>query len=175
MNKDSLTLVSPSVKYKNSFHEFYLNYKSSGEDLVPFVIKFYKDNINEYIDILDGFTKGENVPKEFVPTTTFWLINNSNEVLGVVNIRHYLNEKMLLSGGHIGYGIAPKYRRKGYGTIILKLALQKAKELDIKKCLVVCDKENVASQKIIQNNNGILESEEYVDNGYICRYWIKND
>ena len=64
-----------------------------------------------------------------------------------VNIRHSLTEHLFNAGGHIGYGIRPSERRKGYATKLLALSLEKAKELNITKALVVCDEVNTASEK----------------------------
>ena len=40
-----------------------------------------------------------------------------------MNIRHYLNGYLLREGGHIGDGIRPSERRKGYAAAMIRLAL----------------------------------------------------
>ena len=92
--------------------------------------------------------------------------------MGAVNIRHYLNESLLLNGGHIGDGIRPSERRKGYATAMIGLALEECKKLGIDKVLMVCDKENIGSAKSIINNGGVLENEVVVDGVTEQRYWI---
>lgn len=67
--------------------------------------------------------------------------------MGAVNIRHRLNEKLLNSGGHIGYGIRPSERRKGYASVLLALTLEITRDMGLNKVLLVCDKGNVASEK----------------------------
>jgi predicted acetyltransferase len=94
-------------------------------------------------------------------------------IVGSVNIRHYLNESLLLNGGHIGDGVRPSERRKGSATKMIALALEECKKLGIEKVLMVCDKENVGSAKSIQNNGGILENEIEVDGVVEQRYWIE--
>ena len=72
------------------------------------------------------------------------------------------------SGGHIGDGIRPSERNKGLSTQMIALALQEYQKLGIKKVLMCCDKENIASSRSIIKNDGIL------DNGvWIQRYWIE--
>jgi predicted acetyltransferase len=66
---------------------------------------------------------------------------------------------ILLSGGHIGFGVRPSERRNGYGAKMLALALEKCRELAIEKALVTCDAENIGSAKTIMKNGGVLESE----------------
>lgn len=89
-----------------------------------------------------------------------------------MQIRHFLNEKLLNYGGHIGDSVRPSERRKGYATEQIRLALGKCKELGIDNVLMDCDKTNIGSAKAIQNNGGVLENEIYVENGLVQRYWI---
>src|SRR6478736_2526166 len=112
------------------------------------MVQFIKDN-----------EQGINLPEGWVPDSTFWLINRDKRILGAVNIRHQLTEKLLNSGGHIGYGIRPTERRKGYATLLLKLALEKARELGIHRVLVVCDERNIASERTILINGGTSDTD----------------
>ena len=109
-----------------------------------------------------------------VPDSVFFLLDTKRNIfLGAVNIRHYLNEGLLKSGGHIGDGIRPSERRKGYGTIMVRLALEECRKLGIDKVLMICDKDNEASRKTITSNGGVLENEALEDDGTpILRYWI---
>jgi predicted acetyltransferase len=77
-------------------------------------------------------------------------------------------------GGHIGYGIRPSERRKGYATQILSLALEKTKVLGINKVLVVCDTNNIGSRKTIISNGGVPDK-DYIeqDGNIISRFWIE--
>lgn len=75
--------------------------------------------------------------------------------------------------GHIGYGIRPSERRKGYSTIMLKLAREYCRKIGLEKVLLMCDKSNIASSKTIINCSGIFEGEEkQVDGSFVQRYWI---
>ena len=90
-----------------------------------------------------------------------------------VNIRHELNDYLLNYGGHIGDGVRPSERRKGYATKIIDLALKECQKLNIDKVLLVCDKDNIGSAKSIKNNGAILENEIVKDGKTIQRYWIE--
>ena len=109
-----------------------------------------------------------------VPDSVFFLLDEDrNRLLGAVNIRHYLNEYLLQEGGHIGDGIRPSERRKGYATEMIRLALIECRKLGIDKVLIVCDKDNIGSAKSIINNGGVLENEIVNSDGVIeQRYWI---
>ena len=107
----------------------------------------------------------------------FFLLDVERDILlGAVNIRHYLNDYLLQFGGHIGDGIRPSERRKGYATEMIRLALIECKKLGIDRVLMVCDKSNIGSAKSIINNGGILENEFVDEDGEINqRYWIDLD
>lgn len=110
-----------------------------------------------------------------VPDSVFFLLDEERDrLLGAVNIRHYLNAYLLREGGHIGDGIRPTERKKGYGTELLRLALQECEALGIERALVICDRNNIGSAKAIQKNGGVLENEFVNENGEIeQRYWIR--
>lgn len=69
----------------------------------------------------------------FVPNKTFFLIRcEDNKIVGMINIRLELNEKLKNSGGHIGYSVRPTERRKGYNKINLYLGLKNATNITLK-------------------------------------------
>lgn len=103
----------------------------------------------------------------------FCVDKDRNILVGAVNIRHYLNDELLKTGGHIGDGIRPGERRKGYATAMIALALEECRKLGIKRVLMTCDKNNIGSAKSIINNGGVLENEIEEDGHVEQRYWIQ--
>lgn len=103
----------------------------------------------------------KNLPEGYVGQTIFWLYDNGKPV-GIGKIRHALNEHSRQIGGNIGYAISSMYRGKGYGTIILKLLLEKSKEMNVTEKLLTVEKINPASKRVIEKNGGKLigENEE---------------
>lgn len=144
-------LTVPSNKYKKSFEEYVVAYKSAKDSYYFNKYKKGMDNFSGYLDDLDNYSKGIDLPDGWVATSTFWLIDN-NEVVGVVRIRH----QDVSTDGHIGYDISPNQRNKGYGYQILKLALVEAKKMNIKEVMVTCNVGNEFSKQIIIKNNGKL-------------------
>ena len=136
----------------------------------------FKNDYHDFDYYLDDLEFKE--PKdEKVPDSVFFLLDiERNILLGAVNIRHYLNDYLLQFGGHIGDGIRPSERRKGYATEMIRLALIECKKLGIDRVLMVCDKSNIGSAKSIIKNGGILENEFVDGDGEINqRYWIDLD
>ncbi len=102
----------------------------------------------------------EELNNDWVPDTTlFCLDRDRNIFVGAVSIRHYLNDKLLKTGGRIGDGIRPGERRKGYVTAMIALALEECKKLGITRVLMCCDKNNIGLAKSIIKNGGVLENE----------------
>ncbi|RDY70074.1 GNAT family acetyltransferase [Halobacillus trueperi] len=169
-----LKLVEPDIVLKESYLSFYKEWKDSGETMIPWVIEKDPSNFQAMVQGLLNEAKGIDLPEGFVPGSTYWLIDQENKVIGAVNIRHALTEPLQNAGGHIGYGIRPSERRKGYATELLRLSLEKSKELGIPRALVVCDEINTGSMKTILNNGGI-EDEDFIeeDGNVVKRYWIE--
>ena len=115
----------------------------------------------------------DTVPEGLVPSSTYLGVREKdNYIVGMIDIRHYLNEYLTQVGGHIGYGVRKTERNKGYAKQMLKLALEKCKELKIKKVLITCDEDNIASEKVILSANAKLEDIRNVDGENKKRFWI---
>lgn len=133
----------------------------SKEEKVPFSLNYCASNVNSFLKINATYeTDSEN---DFVPHTTYWLINETKKVIGTSNVRHKLNADLLIENGHIRYGIRPGFRGTGMATQILDLSLKKAKVLGIKRALLTCEKTNIASKKVILKNGGVLRKESLVN------------
>ena len=166
----NLRLIKASENYERQIKDMLEEWYATGEKIVPYAIRRldYHD-FKYYIDNLEV----KNPPENYVTDSTFFCIDGDrNIVVGAVNIRHYLNEQLLLDGGHIGDGVRPSERGKGIGTQMISLALEECKKLGIYHVLMVCDKDNIASAKSIINNGGVLENETEVDGEIQQRYWI---
>ena len=109
----------------------------------------------------------------FVPGYTYFCIREEdNKIVGMVNIRYDLTEEMLKFVGHIGYGVRPSERQKGYAKIQLYLALQKAYELNLLDVMISCEESNIASDKTIKALGGVFERNEIKDDKILNIYWI---
>lgn len=171
---EQLRLIEPDDTLENEYAEMLNEWLQTGEDLVPFVLEIDSKDFKNYVKLLKGFSKGININSNFVNHSTFWLVNSENKILGVSNIRHELNKGLMMEGGHIGYGIRPSERRKGYATTILKMSLEKAAEFGIRKVLVTCAKSNIGSSKSIIKNGGKLWKEHHYKGRLTQTYWIEN-
>ena len=170
---EALRLVAPSAAYKDSYRSLMAEFERSGGPLTPFTLAFAHENFEAFLAELAGAANGIGIPAGFVPHSTFWLVRG-NEVVGVSNLRHKLNDKLLVEGGHIGYGIRPSARGQGLGRELLRLTLDEAARRGIDRVLLTCAKDNPASSVVIEANGGRLESEDFVEarGKVVQRWWI---
>lgn len=109
-----------------------------------------------------------------VPCTQYLTYRlEDNKLIGMVQVRHDLNDYLLKFGGHIGDSVRPSERNKGYATEQIALALKKCKSLKIKNVLITCRKSNKASARTIIKNNGVFENELPYEEEFMQRYWIE--
>jgi len=165
-----LKLVKASEEYRSQITEMMDEWTVTGEKIVPYAIRVA--DYHDFIHYCEAIEMRE--PRNgLVPNSTFFCLDEERNIMvGAVNIRHYLNDVLLLSGGHIGDGVRPSERRKGIATAMIALTLEECRKLGIDKVLMVCDKENVGSAKSIIKNGGVLENEMMVDGTVEQRYWI---
>lgn len=152
----------------------YLNEWDDLDEIVPSATNF-----NRYLSYEDMVKKLESrkVDAEWIPNTTlFYFVDGV--IVGAANVRHHLNEQMIKTGGHIGYGVGKSYRKQGYATKILAAALEYCKTLGLDKVLVTCDEDNIGSSKVILNNGGVedipyIQSEPGFEEVKSRRFWIE--
>ena len=175
-----LELKEANEFYLKQYKEAYLlSLKKIDEGLIKkHDMMFLNPEENDIVQIFKDNKDESKLPSHYVPSYDYFAVLG-DKFIGIIHIRVRLTPLLLNFGGHIGYGVNPKYWRQGYGKQILKLGLEKAKEL-IKEdmILVTCDDDNIGSYKIIEANGGKLENKvqnEACGEVFLTRrYWIKN-
>ena len=170
---DKIILVKPDLSYSDEI----IKYKEESLAEIPIINgssgldRF--SSIEIWFEELKKKSCEDTVPEGLVPSSTYLGVREKdNYIVGMIDIRHYLNEYLTQVGGHIGYGVRKTERNKGYAKQMLKLALEKCKELKIKKVLITCDEDNIASEKVILSANAKLEDIRNVDGENKKRFWI---
>ncbi|MDQ3130178.1 MAG: GNAT family N-acetyltransferase [Acidobacteriota bacterium] len=169
MNLKGCKLIEICAEIKDDFCELAAEGISTNE--TPYIN--WDGDFEDYLRRMHILAKGENLPADEVPRNTYFLFCGG-KIIGRSEIRTRLTPELEIRG-HIGADIRRSERKKGYGTLILMLTLEKARELGLKKVLVGCNKQNVPSAKTIEKCGGILEKQVTSgESGTIsCLYWIE--
>ena len=166
------------------------------KEIIEYLDEFvkYGSNINgsgSLDKIYDGYTFEEALDRclkmedeEYAKSVgrcqgkTFLLIReNDSKIVGTINVRWNLSKEMLQFGGHIGYGIRPTERRKGYNKINLYLGMIEAKKVGSDNVMLDCDVNNLGSDKTLKALGGKLERTEIDPSDGILTnvYWFNVD
>ena len=168
-----MKLVEPTLELRSEFFAMVEEFKVAGDSDINGIGSIEVDDFDASVSLAQSHAKGVDLPEGWVPCSTFWLVC-ANRIVGTVSLRHELNDFLRDYGGHVGYSIRPSHRRKGYGTQMLRLTLEKARSLGVERALVTCDDNNIASARAIEKNGGKLADTvktEYVEY-LVRRYWF---
>ncbi len=105
---EDLRLIDPTEDLKKEYLDMILEWKESGEELIPWSLTLDTTDFSLMIKALNGYREGFDLPEGFLECSTYWLINKDNKILGAIDIRHKLNNFLLFRGGKIVYGIRQK-------------------------------------------------------------------
>jgi len=171
-----LILVEADFAYAHAYADMANEYLQHESEIEPHEAKTYRhalEDINAHIRLLRDHSRGEGLSKGMVRQTTYWLIDD-DRILGTSRLRHELTPPLRYEGGHIGYGIRPSCRGRGYGNVICQLTLDRARRIGMKQVLLTCKDTNIASMRIIESNGGVLENKVISrETGELMRrYWI---
>lgn len=174
--KETFKLIIPTMMYEKEIQAFRQEFVVHGGSMDGCLSLRKTENIADWLKQLEDLSSADTCPEGFVPQTQFiYLRESNNKVVGVIQIRHYLNEYLAKFGGHIGYSVCHSERKKGFGTAMLKAILPVCEGLGLERILITCLKDNEGSRRVIQNNGGVYESTVYLDEKgvYLERYWME--
>ena len=170
---EKIILVKPNLSYADEI----IKYKEESLKENPLINGSAGLNrfssIEDWLEELKKRSSEATVPEGLVPSSTYLGVREKdNYIVGMIDIRHYLNEYLTQVGGNIGYSVRKTERNKGYAKQMLKLALEKCRDLKMKKVLITCDEDNIASEKVILSANAKFEDIRCIDGENKKRFWI---
>ena len=113
-----------------------------------------------------------SLPEGRVPSTMFWILADGT-VAGMLRMRHHLNDALRIKGGHIGYYVSPRWRRRGVARAALGLALRELLGHGELRALLTTYPDNVGSIRVIEGHGGRLTAQvPDPEGGIISQYWI---
>ena len=164
-----MRLVRPSIEWRNEHEDYMKEWDEPRMTPSSFNLAGY-ENYESYLGALKTRESGDG---KWVPSTSYFLVDENNRTLAMADIRHSLTDYLHNVGGHIGFGVRPAERRKGYASLILSKALKKCDELGIHRVLVTCNDDNIGSAKTILKNGGVEDKSFIEEDGTVVRrFWI---
>ncbi len=170
-----MKLIEPTAEYCLQIHKYRQEFLDCGDSMDGTDGLRRIEDPEKWIKHSILSKDPDHVPEGRVPATQYIFVREEdNQIVGMLQIRHYFNAYLEKYGGHIGYSVAPSERRRGYASQMLKQALPKCKELGIDKVLITCIADNIGSRKTILANGGVYESTVYEPDEkiHLERYWI---
>lgn len=170
-----IRLIKLTYEYKDQLiemiEEWTADIKKNNTNHSPWAI--FRNDCHDFDYYLENLDRKEEIDGRPMNTVFFGLDEERNILVGAVDIRKYLNDDNCKLSGHIGDGIRPNERRKGYATKMLLLAKEECRKLGINKILMTCDEGNEGSEKSIINAGGVYEATvEDIDGNKEKRFWI---
>ena len=96
-----------------------------------------RTDLPAYIEFLQMAAEGRGLPEGWVPSDTYWVFAG-DEMAGEVHVRHFVCGTLWRVGGHVGYSVQPKFRRKGVASAMLRHACARLRELGEVDALIIC-------------------------------------
>jgi predicted acetyltransferase len=171
---EKIILVKPSKELKNMSQEYKQEHLRNGEYELHGSALLDKLTYDEWLELVENNSDEKTVRSDWVVSSTFFAVRkNDFKIVGMIDIRHYLNGFLKNYGGHIGYGVRPTERHKGYATQMLEQGLEYCKTIGLERVMLACYKDNIASSKTIIKCGGMLEKEFiYSDGKTVQVFWI---
>jgi predicted acetyltransferase len=155
-----IKLARPSLALYPSFLEFFDEMKSHNQPLWNPYTPRVEESAEQFIKRLNERESAPEAP--LVPETIYWAVYDDH-VVGRISLRHRLEGNLHKMGGHIGYEVGPKWRKRDFATEMLRLLLLTVKAKEIGRVLLTCSPTNEASNKTIIRNGGIFDKTVFVD------------
>ncbi len=172
---DKLKLIEPTMEYADEILSYRQEFLDCGDSMdgSSSLIKF--ERVEDWLEKVERYKHGETVPPEKVTAIQLICIRESDDKLvGMINVRHTLNDYLRDFGGHIGYSVRPSERRKGYAAWMLQNALPYCKSIGIDDVLLACLVNNEGSRRTILRNGGVYAEtvHEPKEDVLLEKYWI---
>lgn len=176
---DNIKLIEPTMEYEKDIWQFRQEILlSNDKDKFAGCGNLRQcQSTKEWIDTINLYKTAQTCPKDKVPSSIYLAIRErDNKIVGIIDLRYHINHPILGTwGGHMGYYVRFTERNKGFAKEMVRQNLKNCKNLHIRKVLITCDIDNIASKKTILANGGVFEKNIEVDGCIIQRYWITID
>ena len=171
-----MKLIEPSMAYAAQIRAFRQDFLDNGSPSEGSGSLLRYADPQDWLDQVAKYANPETVPPDRVPCTQYIYVRETDgKIVGMIQIRHRLNEMLAKYSGHIGYSVCPSERRRGYATQMLAAALEKCREMGLRRVMISCRPDNEGSRRTILHNGGVYDStvREPDRDRDLERYWIE--
>lgn len=172
---EDMILVKPDMFMAEEIMDYKREFIEAGSSMDGTGTLRRCETAQQWIDSNRLFENPETVPAHWVQATQYvYLRKSDRRIVGMIQLRHELNEYLKNYGGHIGYSVRPSERRRGYAGNMLAEFLPVCRRMGLGRVLVTCMTGNVASRRTIIKNGGVYENTVFdpEDRSNMERYWI---
>ena len=173
---DEMMLVVPDLRYAEEIMAYRQEMLDAGSEMDGCGNLRRCQNAQEWVDFNERLKREETKPERWVVSTQFaYVRRRDGRIMGMLQVRHYLNEYLREYAGHIGYSVRPSERRKGVATAMLRDALPFCRSIGLEKVMIACEPCNPGSRGTILNNGGVYWRTVHMDaeNVDLEQYWIE--
>ena len=165
-----IRLVRPDITHKDKAAAFRQEFFDNSE----FIINGSEllDKTEDYEEWLTRNTDKDTVSEDWVVTDTFFAVDDNDDIVGIIDLRHELND-FLADFGHCGYSVRPSMRRNGIGAKMLELLCAHAKAAGMESLQLSVERSNETSVRIIKKCGGLYVRSFEFENEQADIYEIK--
>ena len=173
--EETLLLLRPNEENIGQYGDYRREFLENGDSMDGAGPMRRYESALDWLAHVRSYESADTLPPDRVLATQYLLVRESDgKLLGMLQLRHYLNEYLRLYAGHIGYSVRPSERRKGYAKRMLAMALPEARALGLERVMISCVVGNEGSRRTILANGGVFDSTiwDEEDGKMLERYWI---
>ncbi len=128
MNDSPLYLAKPDLVHYEAYRAMREEWLADGSQLSPWFLNLPVGSVEDFARLVKQLNDAQfaNADPGYCTTTSYLVFDRAGTLVGASSLRHYLTLEGIRYFGHIGYGIRPGQRRKGYAKEVLRLMLAEA-------------------------------------------------
>lgn len=168
-----IRLIRPTIEMKEKALAYRQAHFDAGERIISGSELLDKtEDYEEWVRGIEANTSPETVNPTWVVTDTFFAVDEAEQIVGVIDLRHTLND-FLKDFGNVGYSVKPSERRKGYATEMFRQVREVARKAGMKELYMAVHRDNEPSVKTIVNAGGVVCRSFIAEGKWADMYLVK--